>query len=217
MNLRLLRNLKPVQMSYKPAGGKTITAIIWVMPDYLAIGSDEDFLRIPLTFPSAAAIVEEFGGVLPTQKMVDAMYEQSAFHLKPQPLPPGLHMRSSEYYLRHQQMIEAQRQRVGCSLGELVSGHKKDIVLTTRLHSKPDRIAIYGWHQPNGIPIQPLSTVHGARYADYSHGVRLVSQTVRIKGASRSILEALQDPVLAPLLTYEGAFSRLREVLRRER
>ena len=200
-----IRTLKPVQVSFKPAKGEPITGIIWVMPDYLSIGSDKDFLRIPLTYPSAVKIANAFGFVLPTQKVVDAISEQSTFHLKPQPLPPGPKMRSSRYYLRHQKKIEAQL--VTCPPGELISGHKKDIVLTNRLYEKPHRIAIYGWHRRNGQPIQPLSIVHGERYADYSHGVRLVSTTIWINGKPRSIFEVLENPALAKLLNYEGVIS----------
>ena len=46
-----LRELKPVELSYKSSTGKSINAVIWVMPDYLAIGADNDFLRIPLPTP----------------------------------------------------------------------------------------------------------------------------------------------------------------------
>ena len=49
-----------------------------------------------------------------------------------------------------------------------------------------------------------LSTVHGAWYVDYSHGVRLVSTTVVVDGQPRSIYDALQDSRLAPVLTREG-------------
>jgi hypothetical protein len=188
-----------------------MTAIIWVMPDYLAIGSDEDFLRIPLAYPSAATFAKEFGFVLPTKKMVDAIYEQSAFHLKPQPMPPGPQMRSNRYFLKHQQKIEAQRTQY--PLGELISGHKKDVVLTNLLHRRPGRIAIYGWHRQNGEPIQPLSIVHGAWYADYSHGIRLVINQVWINGEMLPILDVLNDPVLAPLLTYEGVIADPRRLL----
>jgi hypothetical protein len=199
-----LKKLKPIRMSYTPPQGEEMSATIWVMPDYLAIGSDGDFLRIPLTYSSAIAIATNFGFVLPTRKIVDAIYEQSTCHLEPEPLPPGPKMRSSEYYLRHRQMIRAQRKRAGCDLGELISGHKKDVVITNLLHEKSGRIAIYGWQHQNGTPIQPLSTVHEAEYADYSHGLRLVSQTLWINGQPRSIFDVLQDPALAPLLTYEG-------------
>ena len=120
-------------------------------------------------------------------------------------------MRSNRYFLKHQQKIEAQRTH--CPLGELISGHKKDVVLTNLLRSKPGRIAIYGWHRQNGEPIQPLSIVHGAWYADYSHGIRLVSDQVWINGETLPILDVLNDPVLAPLLTYEGVISNPRSLL----
>ena len=204
-----LRNLKPVRLSHRPPHGEMITALIWVTPDYLAIGSDEDFLRIPLSYPSAVAAAQAFDCILPTRKMVDAIYDQATCHLKPDPLPPGPKMRSSEYYLKHREMIRTQRKAAGCALGELVSGHKKDVVLTNRLNDKPGRIAIYGWHRKTGDPIQPLSTVHGQRYADYSHGVRLIYKTVWINGEPRSILEVLQDPRLANVLTYEGFLAKL--------
>ncbi len=206
-----LRTLKPVELSYTPPGGKTMAAIIWVTPDYLAIGSETDFLRMPLTYPSATVIAREFDCILPTRKMVDAIYAQAAYHLKPQPLPPGPQMVSIGYFLKHQQQIETQRARE--PLGELIAGHKKDVVLTNLLRSHPGRIAIYGWHQLNGRPIQPLSTVHGARYADYSHGIRLVYQTVWIDGQPHDIFEALDDPRLAPLFTDEGIIAEPRTLL----
>ncbi len=193
-----LRHLESVRLT-SSAG---VEVIIWVMPDYLAIGSDTDSLCIPLTYPSAVYIARRLGFVLPTCKMVDAIYEQADVQLKPQPMTPGPRMRSSSYYLQHQQTIEAQLAGRG---GEgLISGHKKDIVLTNRLRGKRDRIAIYGWHRDEDQPIQPLSTVHGARYADYSHGLRLVWPTAWVGGSERPVLELLADPELASALTYEG-------------
>ena len=210
-----LRTLKPVHLNGEAADGQTHEVVIWVTPDYLAIGSDQDFLRIPLTYPSATAIAETLGCVLPTRKMVDSTAAQSAVRLNPQPLPPGPQMRSSAYYLKHQQMIE--KQRASRPLGELISGHKKDVVLTNRLYQKPGRIPIYGWHRLDDRPIQPLSTVHGERYADYSHGIRLVGATVWIDGKPRNILDVLQDKELAPLLTYEALIVRPRWLLRRQK
>ncbi len=206
-----LRHLKPVHLSYTTHGGRTIHAVVWVTPDYLSIGSDADYLRIPLTRPSAVTIARELGFVLPTRKLVDAINEQAEFHFTPRPLPPGKMMRSSEYYRLHNELIE--KQRKGRRLGELVSGHKKDVVLTNRLLG-PERLAIYGWHRKNGEPIQCLSMVHGAQYADYSHGVRLVYSEVCVDGELRSIYEVLEDKTLAPVLSYEGLLPRIRKLMR---
>src|SRR4029079_3212600 len=45
-----------------------------VMPDYLAIGSDDDFVRMPMTPYTAQAFCDAFGFVLPTRKMVNDIW-----------------------------------------------------------------------------------------------------------------------------------------------
>ncbi len=200
-----LRRLAPVKLNCEVAGGKTIAATIFVMPEYLAIGSDADFLRIPMNFHTATAIAHRFGFVLPTRKIVDAIYDQSTHRFTPQPMPAGPQMTSTSYYRRHNALIEEQSQARGFSLGTLVSGHKKDVVLTNRLNWIPGRIAIYGWHRGSGAPIQPLSTVHGADYADYSHGIRLVSQMALLDGRELPINGIMRDPWLAKIVSDEGA------------
>ncbi|MDX1383835.1 MAG: hypothetical protein R3190_09355, partial [Thermoanaerobaculia bacterium] len=117
-------------------------------------------------------------------------------------LEPGPRMRSSEYYLRHQRLIEeawppGPRDRIA-------AGHKKDVVVTRRLQNARERIAIYGWHRLDDSPIQPLSLVHGARYADYSHGVRLVFGEVWIDGAPMPLRDALRSAETSSLFTREG-------------
>lgn len=194
--------LTPVKLTTKAHDAQALAATIWVTPDYLAIGSDDDFLYVPLTYDSATIVADRFGSVLPTARMVDAIYEQSAHHLTPAPLPAGPLMRSNLYLSKHQQRIDEQRS--GLPLGQLISGHKKDLVLSNRLRQIPARVAIYGWHRAPGDPIQPLSTVHGARYVDYSHGVRLVSTTIVVGSRPLSIYDALQDPQVAPVLSREG-------------
>ena len=97
--------------------GKVLPATIFVMPDYLAIGSDSDFLRIPMNLHTARAVADRFGFVLPTRKMVDAIYDQSTYHFTPQPLPAGPQMTSTEYYRTHNAMIEQQSQSRGFPLG----------------------------------------------------------------------------------------------------
>ena len=113
-------------------------------------------------------------------------------------------MRSTDYVVHHSELISQQRDALGASLGELTAGDKKDLVLTNRLWQFPGRVAIYGWHRDVHDPIQPLSTVHGAFYADYSHGIRLVSDVILVNGQRRSIYDVLRDPSLAGILSSEG-------------
>lgn len=181
------------------------TGTLRVMPDYLAIGSDEDFVRIPMDPKTAQKIADQTGTSLPTTKMVDDIYKQADTKLTPQPLPAGAQMMSNDYYQRHNDLVEQQIAGRGAEHGQLTAGHQKDVVISNRLNQHPDRVAIYGWHQPNGKPIQGLSTVHENTYADYSHGVRLVGGTMLVDGQERPVSEVLADPALAGLVSNEGA------------
>jgi len=209
-----LRRLKPVFFSQMLEDGKRFTATLSAMPDYLAIGSDRDFLRIPMNLYTALEIAKRYGFFLPTRKIVDALFAQSAFHLTPEPMPPGPRMTSTAYYWEHNQRIKKQRLALRfLPLGALISGHKKDVVMTNRLVPGQGKIAIYGWHRPSGVPIQPLSMVHGAGYADYSHGVRLICDQVLLNGDPKLFYEILEDPAMAALLSDEGAIRQVRSIM----
>ena len=66
------------------------------------------------------------------------------------------------------------------------------------------RLAIYGWRQLNGQPIQPLTIVHWNQYVDYSHGVRLVRDTLETGDKKLKIAELLADPDRCGLVSDEG-------------
>ncbi len=210
-----LRRLKPVELASSDATRQPSHALVWVMPDYLAIGSDDDFVRFPASFVTAAAVARELGFVLPTTAIVDAIYRQAELRLSPQPMTPGPAMTSTAYFEAHDATIRAQLN--GHPLGELTAGHKKDYVLTSRLLRATTQEAIYGWHRAEGLPIQPLSLVHGARYADYSHGVRLVSETVFVDGVAGSFFDLIEEPRPAQLLSNEGVIADARRLMERVR
>ena len=209
-----LRQLHPVTFKAGAVSGIETQVIVCVTSDYLALGSDQDFVRVPMGLPTAVSVARHFGFVLPTTKIVDAIYAQAEARLAPEPMTPGPRMTSTDYYSRHNGSVERQRHAEGVLLGALLAGHKKDLVLTNRLRSKPGRVAIYGWHRARDKPIQPLSTVHGADYADYSHGVRLVSVVAYVNGAERPLLDVLDDPQLAPLISKEGRISNASQLAR---
>lgn len=199
-----LHNLAPVTVSGRAGDGSAVAITLCVTPDYLAVGSDRDYVRVPLGLRAATRVGDAFDMILPTPRMVDLIYRAAALQLAPQPMPPGPQMTSTAYFVRHNATVEAQRRRAGAAPGTLISGQKKDVVLTTRLTSNRGRVAIYGWHRTNGQPIQPLSTVHGAGYADYSHGVRLVSSTAFLNGKRVDLRSLMADPNYAGLLSKEG-------------
>ncbi|MFM1988615.1 MAG: hypothetical protein RJA99_1572 [Pseudomonadota bacterium] len=199
-----LRRAVPLELAAPPGGMRTPRVTVCVLPDYLAVGSDDDHVRVPMSLHAASAIAHAFGFTLPTRRLVDAIYAQAAVRLEPRPLPAGDAMRSTAYFVRHDAIVRAQRDAQPAPRGALVAGHKKDLVLTGRLRQAPDRLALYGWHRGPSAPIQPLSLVHGARYADYSHGVRLVAATAWVDGRARPIGEVLRDARLSAALSDEG-------------
>lgn len=194
-----LRALVPVE-----ADNGAHRATVFVLPDYLAIGSDDDFVVMPMAPRTAMLVAREFGFTLPTRKLVDDIYDNSTVRLNPQPMQPGPQMASNAYYGRHDCLIKQQLPAED-EAQPLLAGHKKDVVLTPRLLAQPERVAIYGWHRQDGRPIQPLSLVHAIEYVDYSHGVRLVSRTALLDGEPVDILDIYTDPELSGLLSDEGA------------
>lgn len=208
-----LRQLTPVTLAGTVADGAKVMITICVTPDYLAVGDDRDFVRVPMGLAAAAQVADRLGFLLPTPKMVDAIYSQAKVHVAPSPMTPGSQMESTAYLLQHDRTVDQQRAQVSREPAALTAGQKKDIVLTNRLLSHPGRVAIYGWHRPNGKPIQPLSTVHGAGYADYSHGVRLVSRTAYVNGKEMPLSQIMKDNDLSRIVSGEGPIGDARRLL----
>lgn len=183
-------------------GGQT--CVLEVMSDYLAVGSDDDFVRMPMTPASAMAIAKAFGCALPTRKLVNDIYEQAEIKLEPKPLTEQ--REAVRTFVQHNQIIEQQRAATQprARLSQLIAGHKKDIVITPRLKEKPNKVAIYGWHKLDGKPIQPLYVGHADYYVDYSHGVRLIKREVLVDRVARDIADVLKDEQLCGVVSDEG-------------
>jgi hypothetical protein len=182
---------------------RDVVVSIEVMPDYLAVGSDKDFVRMPMRPQTAQRIADEFGCVLPTRKIVDAIDAQAELRIAPHPMTEEREAVAT--FAGHNHIV---RKQIGSRPnGQLVTGVKKDIVLSPRIFERPQRLAIYGWRQLNGQPIQPLTIVHWDRYVDYSHGARLVRNVVEINGQRRKIDELLADPINWRLISDEGPMS----------
>ncbi len=183
----------------KDSTGITHRAVFYVSPDYLCIGTDEDWARIPLTPMAAQRIADSFHCFLPTRKMVDLTWQQSA--VKPEPIPMYEYRDSSITMYRHHQLIEEQRRKKK----GLIAGIKKDLVISGKISRdpKPNRVAIYGWHYQTGKPIQPLYTGHINWYVDYSHGARLVYRNIKVDGKIMDYIDVLNHPVYKYLLCDE--------------
>lgn len=209
-----LRRPVPIELHAEAGGRNGPRVTVCVLPDYLSVGTDDDHVLVPMSLDAALAVGNALGFTLPTRRLVDVIYAQARVRLSPQPMPPGDAMRTTAYFARHNDTVRAQRAAAGSPPDALAAGHKKDLVLTNRLWEVPGRLALYGWHRDARSPIQPLSIVHGARYADYSHGIRLVGATAFVDGAPRPIFEVLSDPRLAAALSDEGPIPRAAELHR---
>lgn len=181
-------------------------ATISVSPDYLCIGADDDYWLAPLTPFVAQMVADELGCVLPTRKMVDSIYRAAPLKLAPSPIAPGRSMTTAPVFSQHNTTVGTQRaaELTQHPLGTLVAGHKKDVVVSARLANSPNRVAIYGWHRPEGTPIQSLYLGHAATWVDYSHGVRLVKREMTLDGVPTTVGTVLADPERSALLSDEG-------------
>ena len=195
-----LKKFVPIISQITHSAGKRHRAIIYVAPDYLSIGNNDNFARIPLTSMAAQKIADSLHCFLPTRKIVDLIYQQAKIKLAP--VPMYAFRDSSITMWQHHLIIEGQRKgRKG-----LIAGIKKDVIISAKLFTeKPNHEAIYGWHQLNGIPIQPLYTGHINWWVDYSHGIRLIYRKIKVDGKMMDYEEVLKSPVYQKLLCNEDA------------
>ena len=194
-----LKKLVAVHTSIKDPSGKTIKATYYVSPDYLSIGSDDDWVRINITPMAAQKIADSFYCFLPTRKMVDDIYKAAAIKLEPVPMYAFRDSTPTMYH--HHLIVEGQRKlRKG-----LIAGIQKDVVISGKIlqDGKPDRVAIYGWHKLDGKPIQPLYTGHINWWVDYSQCIRLIYRTISVNGRPMDYIDVLKDKVLKKLLCDE--------------
>ncbi|MGE5499387.1 MAG: hypothetical protein ACM3Q2_15000 [Syntrophothermus sp.] len=200
----LLRNMCRIKNYENDSLGRVHTVEIDVMYDYLSIGTDIDFVRIPMTPQTAQSIADAFGCSLPTRKIVNMIFENSRRHIEPVTIfPDGSKNELPSTFLKHNRDIEAKLSNLRIPRYVLVSGLKKDVVISNQLLQKTAKVAIYGWHGVTGIPIQPLYTGHANYYVDYSHGIRLVNSVIRIDGKETTIQKVLADPLLYKLISDE--------------
>jgi len=206
---RKFRSLKISQTVY----AKNYELIYFTACDYMAIGSDQDYLYIPMTPSTAQFLADKLNCSLPTKKIVDYIFENSEIKLPPQPIPPSDEMTTIQVFRQHTDSIKQQISQLGLdrSANSILAGHKKDIIISNKVYS-PDRnykrVVIYGWHLSENNPIQPVYNGHIAMYADYSHGVRLISKLAFINGDSIYIDEILKDSNISMLLSNEGVISK---------
>jgi hypothetical protein len=193
-----LRRLERVEIGGEIDGRRRWVAF-WAMPDYLSVGSDDDYFLVPLSAGTAQRIADLVGGSLPAPAMVDAVWSSASVRLIPIRIRPDENIRTVRYFERHNSLIQGQRWQHRVPRGAFIAGHKLDVVATAGGAARDDA-ALYGWHLPGGRPIQPVYAIAPDRPPQFSIGVRLVHREILVDGRRGELADALRDPELLRLL-----------------
>lgn len=192
-------------VSIKASDNKN-TIEYFVMPDVLCIGNEYDFFRVSCSGYTYKKIANLFNASFITPKMSKQIWQ--AADLKETPItwkgPFTEIMGATSTMIWHNDQIE--QQRAGRNFN-LISGHKKDMVISKDLLSLPNNICITGWYYADGKQIQPKSArVHSELWTDYADQVRLVSQICFINGQETNFFDVLNNPSYSYLISDEGSF-----------
>lgn len=199
-----LRNTITFSDSCRDAKGIIHPVIYEVMPDYLSVGNDRDFCRIPMNPHTAQKLAGLFGASLLSSKISDDIYRHAELKLAPfNYLPVGNQNELVARFSEHNAQIEKQIAEANGVHGQLIAGIKKDVIISEQIASKPNKVVIYGWHKPDGKPIQPVYSGHVDWYVDYSHGIRFINNQVRIDGKFYLLNDVLKDPILYRIFSDE--------------
>jgi hypothetical protein len=206
-------------------GDGTSQGAIFVAPDYLAIGTDLDFVRISLLPRGAQNAVDSCCCTLPTAKLCDDIFNGATTRIEKVAAFPNvadIKVQNKLLIDSHVNIEKALARAPGYQQGDLTTGPKKDIVLslllkrgadlkgkkipgTNHVHFSQDSVVIYGWHDPKtSVAFQGEFDGHDNTYVDYSHGTRLVSETMIVDDGSgekvMSIRDVRKDPKFRTLL-----------------
>lgn len=186
---------------------KPHTVELWILTEYISIGTDDNCVRMPMGPLAAQVIADSLNCILPTAYIVDRIAEASTGHLEIFPFRPlGDRNCQPIVFQDSNNAINAFYKERSYKFGDLISGLKKDVVLTYKIHTltgNENRVAIYGWHIPDGSFIQPLYVKHVNYYVDYSHGIRMVYRKIKVDGKEYDAKEVLESPQLYRLLSDE--------------
>lgn len=196
-----LRNFKPITVTNNK---NTLTYL--VMSDYLSIGDDENYIRMPMAAKTAKIIAEKYDCSLPTKKMVIDIYNSAAIKLAAKPWgPPYSNMDDNKRYLVQNNKINEQLD--GLDATNLIAGHAKDIILDKRLITSNNKVGIFGWFKSDGTFIQDTNvSSHSIDYTDYSQLTRLVVNDVILDGKLMRLSDIFLNKEYCSLITDQGVY-----------
>ena len=202
-----MRRFRTIEYTVKDGDSIEHRVRINALPDYLMVGSDSDFVRMPMGPLTAQMIADSLHCTMPTALLVDKIAEASEGRIDPFPFRPvGIRNVYAYTFEDSNNAINALFKAKGYEFGQMVSGLKKDVILTAKIAGDTTRrnhVTIYGWHYPDGTRIQRSNNIHVNFYVDYSHGIRLLDRTAYVDGDSVDIPTALTDSQMFRLFSDE--------------
>lgn len=199
-----------VTVQAKDTKGVLHTLRYLVMPDFYALGTNEDPLR-PMLYPwTLQSLADDYKSIMLTKRMSRQVHDAADVKL------PYQGVTGPPYYVKDISSTEAMIQRnrmVQAALGgksmadHLIAGEMKDVVMGPDLDGT--HVAIYGGQggAVDGWAIQAYnSTGHFDKYTDYSQGGRLAFRRAFLDDQEVDLVDILQHPVLHVLLSDQGPF-----------
>lgn len=214
------RNMKTITM--QGADGTKIS--FRTSAGYLAIGTNEDNIRVPLSGPMAKRITDHFGWTLPTAAMAATVDSRADIQLRIGGETYSnydlAHMADLEYARKHNVRAQKKLAEIAHQQGltpeqlsqRLIRGEKKNIFIgqgATR-----GGIGIGGLLDGNGKNIQSYTYPHGAEkgpngepgfHGDYSQSIAVQDAMITVvtpdgKPHQVHLYDALRDPQYAKIL-----------------
>ena len=191
-----------------------------VFADAMKIGG----VRINASATLEQQIADALGCSLLTPKLADLIYLQRNVTLLPSPQPISS---STDAMVAHSSRVDAALLAAGgASPGQIVQTTGKHWTICEALLAHPGKAANFGWQFPGptfggsawGSTVDPplrciqdLGFFHDPSHVDYSQTITLAHRACLADGTTRDLLEVLQDPDLAPLISHEGPLTVLRQ------
>ena len=211
----------PVTAQIDDGKGTVHRLTYYVSPDYISVGTDQDFALAVLTPMDAQKLADSIGAILPTRRMALAIYNAASQKIplsdvKNPPsgsgiAPLAVSQIDTPGAISNARAIDRLRYTVPPQNG-IIDGHRKNVVIGPNLDGS--KVAIYGGAggSVDGVFWQPYSTIHDSTYADYSHGTRLIFRLASLSDPTSGSVTPIDmqavfsDPILSQLVSDQGRF-----------
>ncbi len=173
-------------------GDMEVEMTLRVCPDYIALGSNSDYVRVPLSPNGLRRLTAAMGAELPTKKVVDIIDREAKSHnglfdlvdaamisrKTGMPLDKGTtYMLRPEFAWSSSQISDNEIRARKLAGFSLVSGQKKDVILHPVPLDAKNNLIQYRPNHPQGLDFRS----HPKDHTDYSLGARLVDPIVDVK------------------------------------